>query len=656
VGKYVGVTGSDEADDCLACVVGKYVGMMGSADCIGCAVGKYVGVTGSNEADDCIGCAVGRYASVAGSADCLACAVGKYRGGTGSYDCIGCLLGKYVGVMGSDEADDCIGCTVGKYVGVTSSDEADDCIGCMVGKYASVAGSADCIGCVVGKYVGVTGSDDCIRCEAGKYIAVTGSDQVGDCIDFAGRPALCPSGSANCELCPAGKIGPLQPNVAVADDWTCTSSTCGAGTYAEPGSTFCTKCPYPDRCVDGSTCTAGSVGVGCAACDVRAVPRWFAFQGDCVECPSTGVGALELALGCVITIVFIVIVYRLSKVPPDLDDKGLGVLRSWISFVPIVYSHLLLSSWAITLPSFAFPRWLRDLVAYLSSYVSLNFVELAKPECLDATGTTAEDVFLFKFLLTQGAFAAVAGVFLVMFLYAKCAVITAPAQARADKEKASMLANRFHNSLLALYSMFYLLIVRSAFAIFDCTRQEDGSLTLDNMPSLRCFESTTHIIASVYGVISLLMLLVVVPVYLRRKLGNSKANGTLTGEDCRNSFGWMFLRYRYGVCTWYELAFMARKTLLVMVSMQFDGEDYAHFVLLFSIVLEICFLCLQVWLVRPILLVLCYTSRAWRAVVSIKVNLHLRALGSCHTTEGKQARRKTMSAIGRSPTSSTRKP
>jgi hypothetical protein len=111
-------------------------------------------------------------------------------------------------------------------------------------------------------------------------------------------------------------------------------------------------------------CKEGSVGVGCASCTTDSTPRWYSFRGDCLECPAAGVGALELAVGCAVTGVIVAVVYRIAEVKPELDEQSIGLL---VSFIPIVYSHLQITSWAITLPSFGFPDWLVDLVAHLAS-------------------------------------------------------------------------------------------------------------------------------------------------------------------------------------------------------------------------------------------------------------------------------------------------
>jgi hypothetical protein len=219
--------------------------------------------------------------------------------------------------------------------------------------------------------------------------------------------------------------------------------------------------------------------------------------------------------------------------------------------------------------------------------VNLDFVDFAKPECSGITGTTPEDVYIFKFVLKQLAFVAIFGVFFTLYILVG---ISQSGQQRTQ--------NRLHNSMVALYSIFYLLLVRSSVVAFDCTIQSDDTVTLDDMPALICWTGV-HNTTVVYGIISLALLVFVIPAYLGRRLRNAKLTGTLTDNDTREAVGWVFLRYRYGVSTWYEFAFMARKTLLVVVSMLVDGAGHEWTVLTFSIVQTSGFLALQIVLVRP---------------------------------------------------------
>ena len=67
---------SEDGDSCTACEAGRYFpGRSAAPDCISCAAGKYVDVTGSDEAGDCIDCAAGTYAAP-GDSECVECEAG----------------------------------------------------------------------------------------------------------------------------------------------------------------------------------------------------------------------------------------------------------------------------------------------------------------------------------------------------------------------------------------------------------------------------------------------------------------------------------------------------------------------------------------------------------------------------------------------------
>ena len=61
-----------------------------------------------------------------------------------------------------------------------------------------------------------------------------------------------------------------------------------------------------------------------------------------------------------------------------------------------------------------------------------------------------------------------------------------------------------------------------------------------------------------------------------------KRSGTLVDPDNKAKFGWLFLRYKYHVCEYYEFVGMARKAALVLVSMLFGACHLGAFYCIFG--------------------------------------------------------------------------
>jgi hypothetical protein len=68
--------------------------------------------------------------------------------------------------------------------------------------------------------------------------------------------------------------------------------------------------------------------------------------------------------------------------------------------------------------------------------------------------------------------------------------------------------------------------------------------------------------------------LVVVPSYLYNQLHEAKREDMLLEHDTKAKLGWLFLRYDYHCCTWYEFALMGRKASLLLASMLLSATPY----------------------------------------------------------------------------------
>ena len=179
--------------------------------------------------------------------------------------------------------DGCTACAAGKYKSLADGSIPGECVLCAAGKYSAV-GSADCSVCAAGKYSAV-GSAGCSDCPAGKTSAAgattidscylsacdpgyTGPDG-GPCVECAAGTYKAVSGSAACNLCPAGKTSTVGQTVCVCQagyaGYPYSCDTCGRGKYSLGGTAAqCTEClDYGPR---SPTLWQYGSGTGASAC------------------------------------------------------------------------------------------------------------------------------------------------------------------------------------------------------------------------------------------------------------------------------------------------------------------------------------------------------------------------------------------------------
>ena len=390
--------------------------------------------------------------------------------------------------------------------------------------------------------------------------------------------------TGTCEPCPDGEAA---PPFATAADQCAAPAGCEAGSF-QLDAGGCIDCLTPSRCLGDQTCEVGSVGIACGSCDLAAVPKYYAQNGECVQCPEDTSGwTIVLSIGAILG--FMVALNYLTDVKPDAPEGAVKVLASIVS---IAFGQFQVSVLIFSLPSIPWPLELKALMQYLRNIAFFSFADFARPEC-EADVNDPAEMFLAKFFLKQALFVVLFGVFVAMFL-----VGTATSQMR--------LQHHSINSMIALYSVSFMLLIRSNAAIWDCTTHpaavaqcSDPAFTteadcpceatwlpaveeftaLDEFPDLPCYEGVWNGVA-VYSAINLLFFAVLIPLFLLKKLSSHKSDGTLIDPDNKAKFGWLFLRYKYHVCHYYEFVTMARKALLVLVGMFFSTSPWAVFVLI----------------------------------------------------------------------------
>eukprot|EP01046_Picozoa_sp_COSAG06_P008833 COSAG06_NODE_452_length_15547_cov_6.162416_10_plen_465_part_00 len=281
------------------------------------------------------------------------------------------------------------------------------------------------------------------------------------------------------------------------------------------------------------------------------------------------------------TIAIAAFMLALSHLTGVNPEHAQGATKMLGSIAAIAFGHLQMSVHIFTLPSIPWPAWLRRLMQLLRNIAFISFADFSQPEC-QADTADPQQLFLIKFFLKQGIFAVLFGVFFAMFLFGKLT-------------GATRMEHHGINSMTALFSICFLLLVRSNSAIFDCSTQPDvlaqcsdaaytteatcpcdatwqqatytlGGVTLDEFPAMGCAGGIWQAVA-IFSAMSLVLYVVVLPTFFLRKLSAAKADGTLVEPEVKAKFGWLFLRYKYHACTYFEFLAMARKATVVLLGM-----------------------------------------------------------------------------------------
>ena len=383
-------------------------------------------------------------------------------------------------------------------------------------------------------------------------------------------------------------------------------TNCVAGTYLVFPA--CVDCPFPGRCLGNTECSTGSVGVACAECDLSPANRHYASNGECAKCPKDGNWAVALVMGAA-TVAFLAALHHFTAIKPEVDA---GAVKTTGSICAIAFGHFQLSVHIFCLPALRWPLYIKEIMEFLKSFAFISFADMARPECQDQSPEHPAELFAIKFFLKQLLFVGLVGVYGTMMIAAMPMFLDHPATVK-----------HCINSMVALFSVCFLLLVRASAAIFDCsfttrtTPAQEGvcegdpstnetstqEWSLDEFPAMGCWgdegpsgdTANTWLGVATYAAVSLILFGGVVPTLLCMKLMMAKRAGTLVDDDIKASFGWMFLRYKYHVCAWYEFAVMGRKAAVLLVGMFFSTNPWV--VTILTILVLGAFLYLHHWAV-----------------------------------------------------------
>jgi preprotein translocase subunit SecG len=302
------------------------------------------------------------------------------------------------------------------------------------------------------------------------------------------------------------------------------------------------------------------------------------------------------------------VLFRLTAVSKHVDNEATqGAIKVLGSTATIAFGHLQMAVHILTLPSVQWPELLQTIMQFLRNIAFISIADFVRPECQVPGGMDPELEFLLKYALKQLMFAMLFGVFLAVYFLG-----------RVRAETTGGLGTQYHgtNCMVALYSIFFLLLVQSNFAIWDCTHQEavlegscsdgistteadcpceetwtdpaESTFTLDEFPEMECYgfgeglKRRVWLMVAVFSAISLIMYVVVLPVFFLRKLSDAKLHETLTTYEMKAQYGWLFTRYSYNACTYYEFLFMARKATVVLLGMFISSVENRRLMLVLT--------------------------------------------------------------------------
>ena len=215
---------------------------------------------------------------------CEACPAGQYQPDVGKGECMFCPADTYQPKTGQSGTP-CIGCPSGTSTGkATGQTDLSACVSttCSAGEYISPITNT-CQQCPKGSYQPKTGQTLCFDCSAGYITAEAGQTACSPCPVKTYQPS---TKQSICFACPS--------NITTGN-WSCTSTTCPAGSFMDSNTQTCSPCQpgyYQQeageflclQCAHG-TYQDKSGQTACLPCPVKTYQPQTK-QTSCLACPA----------------------------------------------------------------------------------------------------------------------------------------------------------------------------------------------------------------------------------------------------------------------------------------------------------------------------------------------------------------------------------
>ncbi|KNC55551.1 uncharacterized protein AMSG_01814 [Thecamonas trahens ATCC 50062] len=421
----------------------------------------------------------------------------------------------------------------------------------------------------------------------GKFVCNAGFQRVGpatiECTVGAQQVGLwspeLPSAAERCEPCPEGTYKSFSARDAA--EWQCIP--CPLGGYCAGGGSIPIASPgwwqNPDtggfltcvpmtNCLQGA-CRGGHRGFKCELCE----NGWYKKDGtNCVVCPPAKQVVYPILI--VLAICLCVLLVKLARKSTHYF-ASLAVGASFLQMISI-------------LPSFGI-KWPNFVKSFFNVFqiLALNLSQFFEPQCMVDQGSSP---FLLVWAIKMSLPLIFSAIFLfggglasVYYLIRKCV------PTRKLEQCSPRLAGWFPelsklglkvvlwsclNAFLTCLVLCYIVLTSAALSIFGCTRQADGTLTMNAEPAMTCKSKTWNNMVAV-SVVALLLYGVGFPATVFWVLRTRRYS--LWKEKNVIRYGLLYQRYLRKFYL-YELVLIVRKFLFVFGKALFPGSPQAQII------------------------------------------------------------------------------
>ncbi|KNC51686.1 uncharacterized protein AMSG_12101 [Thecamonas trahens ATCC 50062] len=421
----------------------------------------------------------------------------------------------------------------------------------------------------------------------GKFVCNAGFQRVGpatiECTVGAQQVGLwspeLPSAAEWCEPCPEGTYKSFSARDVA--EWQCIP--CPLGGYCAGGGSIPIAAPgwwqNPDtggfltcvpmtNCLQGA-CRGGHRGFKCELCE----NGWYKKDGtNCVVCPPAKQVVYPILI--VLAICLCVLLVKLARKSTHYF-ASLAVGASFLQMISI-------------LPSFGI-EWPSFVKSFFNVFqiLALNLSQFFEPQCMVDQGSS-------PFLLVWAIKMSLPLIFSAIFLFggglaSAYYLIRKCVPTRKLEQCSPRLAGWFPelsklglkvvlwsclNAFLTCLVLCYIVLTSAALSIFGCTRQADGTLTMNAEPAMTCKSKTWNNMVAV-SVVALLLYGVGFPATVFWVLRTRRYS--LWKEKNVIRYGLLYQRYLRKFYL-YELVLIVRKFLFVFGKALFPGSPQAQII------------------------------------------------------------------------------
>lgn len=346
-------------------------------------------------------------------------------------------------------------------------------------------------------------------------------------------------------LCRPGFFGePGRPCSACPEGGICDGSTvpiAAPGMWSEQGDAGAIfyRCPLEQACVGGlnTPCRDGYAGRLCADC----ASGYYSLNTRCYRCPAA-VG-LNFFIGLALLALFLLLTNELARFYRKISSGA-----SAINFVQTL----------AILPLYQL-NWPNYLILLLNDCSGFNLnPELTAADCLFSMKWRSRWLFYLALPL------AVAVAFVLVFGLARLVSLALCCSSYACSLGSTV--DTLVPAFVAFLMFLYLSITYAVLSFFDCTKQPDGSYTLDASSDILCYSSQWYALLPI-AIAALFFYALGIPLFSfawlnikRRQLFELSP----TGDRLWRWLGPLYGRYKAEYYYWETLVFLRKAALLVV--------------------------------------------------------------------------------------------